>query len=222
MSDKLNIVCFLWHGDRWDDSVDGVEYVNRLYRGMKRNLSLSFGFICFSTVEGIYDSGIDVREFDSPSWRGCLPKLTVFNPDHNFQGRVVMCDIDCVITGSLDEMFSYDGDICLRAKFIDLTIPDGDLVGFRAGFGVKEIWQQFKDNPLYVADFTGGRERYWYRETVPHADLWQQKYPGMLLSYKRNIRPKGGLFGPEVKMISCHGKPRPHEIKESWIKEHWI
>jgi hypothetical protein len=40
-----------------------------------------------------------------------------------------------------------------------------------------------------------------------------------VLSYKRHVRRKG--LPANARIVSCHGKPRPHEINERWAKENW-
>lgn len=220
----LNVICFLWYGDRWSGNDMGVEYVNRLYRGVQRNLTTPHRFICLTNIpkEG-FESGVEILKLDSPSWKGCLPKICMFDPALGLKGQVFSLDIDVVITGSLDEMCSYRGDFCARSKFMPGMEHklDGDVVGFRVGFGVDSIWKPFVDNPQEVERLTGGRERYWYRHCMDEVDRWQRLYPGQLVSYKRHVRKDSGVL-INARIVSCHGTPRPHQIKDNWIKEYWI
>jgi len=218
----LNVICFLWYGDRWSDKDRGVEYVNKLYRGVQRNLSLPHRFICLTNKARGFDKGIEIMPLDSPSWRGCLPKLCMFNPALGLTGQVFSLDIDVVITGSLDEMCSYKGDFAARSTVIPGKeyMLDGDVVGFRVGYGVDAIWKPFVDDPQEVERLTGGRERYWYRQQIEIADRWQEMYPGQLVSYKRHVIGKR-LLPVNTRIVSCHGVPRPHQINDNWIKTHW-
>jgi hypothetical protein len=219
----LNVVCFLWHGDRWKAGDMGAEYVNRLFGAVRRHLSLSHRFICFTnSTEGI-DPRIEILELNAPSWMGCLPKISMFNPALGLTGQVLALDIDLIIVGSLDDIGSYRGDLCVRSKFKpgEEWKADGDIIGFRVGSQRQhEIWEPFVKDPKMVERITGGRERYWYRYVTKHkVDRWQDLYPGQIVSYKRHVRGKG--LSPEARIVSCHGRPRPHEIDEPWTRKCW-
>lgn len=223
MKDQLNIVCFLWHGDRWNENDSGALYVNRLHNAIQRNLSLPHRFICLTNIpEGIHE-GIDILPLDAPSWLGCLPKVCMFNPDLGLEGQVFSIDLDVIITGSLDEMCSYRGNFATRSSFAPGKEHemDGDIVGFKVGFGVDIIWEPMKNNTKEVERLTGGRERYHYRQTLGmiNMDRWQTLFPAQIFSYKRHVR-KFGLH-KNARIVSCHGKPRPHEIQEQWAKQNW-
>ncbi len=201
----------------------GPAYVQRLYHGVKRNLSGPFGFVLFSNDRDLkIEEGIQTQTFCPPSWKGCLPRLWMFSPRSGLQGQILALDIDIVIVGSLDDIAAYRGRFCARSKFkpgYEQKL-DGDIVGFRADREItKQIWNPFTRDVKKAERFTGGRERYWYRKAVPEADRWQKLFPGQIVSYKRHVRNKG--LPPEARIVSCHGEPRPHQINEPWREEHW-
>lgn len=226
----LDIVTFYWKGtDRptWDDPQRGIDYINRLYAGVCRNLTLPFKFTCF-LQEGInhknIDKGINIIYFYSPSWLGCLPKLKAFDDDNGFTDRVIVLDLDLVITGNLDEMFSYNGRFMTRSTFKKLPriVSGGDIVFFQAG--TMPFWDLLKEKPKEIENITGGRERFIYRQFFSKIgmDFVQTLYPNQIFSYKRHVKRAKGKLSPNCRIVSCHGRPRPHEINEPWIKEHWI
>lgn len=226
----LDIVTFYWQGtDRpnWDDPGLAVQYINRLYHGICRNLNLPFKFTCF-LQEGVdkknIDPGVNVDYFDSPSWKGCLPKLKAFDHSNGFKNRVIVLDLDLVITGNLDQMFSYNGRFMTREGFkgFNKGLSGGDIVFFQAK--TMPFWDVLKEHTKRTEEITGGRERFIYRQFFKKIgmDFLQTKYPNQIFSYKRHVRRAGGKLSPNCRIVSCHGRPRPHEIKEPWIKEHWI
>jgi len=222
--ETLNVVCFLWDGDRWDvEAHKGYDYVNTLYRSVQRNLSLPHRFICLSNLDKTrFEPGIEVLPLNPPSWKGCLPKVCMFDPELGLKGRVFSLDIDVVITGSLDDMASCELPIIVRSSFIYPHLLDGDVVGFQISDEMAEkVWTPLKTTPRWVEHVTGGRERFWYREVFGHKMArYQIEYPGQLLSYKNHIQGIGVL--PEnARIVSCHGRPRPHEINERWAIENW-
>lgn len=50
---------------------------------------------------------------------------------------------------------------------------------------------------------------------------WQEEIPGQLVSYKGDVRPNQNRLPRNARIVSAHGKPRPHEINAEWIKSCW-
>lgn len=220
----LNVVTFLWRGDRWSGDDHGEKYVDTLYRMVRRNLSTPFKFICFCDRDLSVHPKIEQRLFskkDSLSWKGVLPRMYMYSPQAELYGQVLALDLDVVIVGPLDDIAGYRGDFCVRSKFKpgEEYKADGDIIGFNAD-KCRGIWYKFMKDPIAVENFTGGRERYFYRKAVVREDRWQRLFPGQIVSYKRHVRRRGKPPKKAV-IVSCHGKPRPHQINESWAKENW-
>jgi hypothetical protein len=228
MGDDLTIVCFLWQGDRWSkaDMLLGVKYVQRLFNAVERNLSMPFRFVCFSNIKYDYSEGIELRPLLPASWKGCLPKVYMFCPYADLIGQVLALDIDIIITGCLDDICSYRGDFIVRSKFApgQEYKADGDIIGFQANHeNAKRFWYPLVEDPMRYEAQTGGRERWYYRSMFPDMrDIprWQDKFPNQIYSYKRHCRATGKLPN-NARIISCHGRPRPHELKEQWAVENW-
>ena len=225
----LNIICFLW-GD-WPAPGLGPMYVERLFRGVARNLNQPFRFTCFTDKKFATNAYIRLASLKALSWKGCLPKLYAYNPNNGLEGRVLIFDLDNVITGDLTPMADYRGDLAVRAWFKGYDrgerVPDGDMIGFEAGAPTaRALWEQFSKNVAEAEDTTGGRERYFLRANAT-PDLWQDVLgPQSILSYKNHLR--GGQPLPsETRIVSFHdgGKPggtmRQHQVDAPWLKEHW-
>ena len=90
---------------KWGTKYDS-EYVNKVYRGVERHTTKKFRFICFTdTAEGL-DPKIEVREI-LEDWKRLVCKSTMFSDLHNLEGLKFFIDLDMIITGNLDEIFSY-------------------------------------------------------------------------------------------------------------------
>lgn len=224
-----NVVCCLW--GNWPEKGWGPDYVDRLYRGVRRNLKQPFQFICFSDNLDIdVDPGIQVRALLSPSWKGCLPKIYVYSPQAGLSSRTLLFDLDNVITGDLTEMAAYDGDLAVRAWFKGYDrgerVPDGDMIGFNAGSDFAySLWRRFSRNIKEIEAQTGGRERFFLRENAT-PDLWQDILPpNSILSYKNHLRMRD--LPEQTCIVSFHdggkegGTQRPHQVDVPWLKEHW-
>ena len=228
--EDLTIACFLW-GD-WSGDW-GTKYVNRLFNMVQRHLSLPHRFVCFTDLTGheieYIHHRIELLPMDVPNWRWNLRKMLLYKPDNGLTGRVLCFDLDVVITGSIDDLARYNG------PFITCSSPfkrskgkmGGSLIGFQAGYGESTLW-----NPLAYADkgeyrqlvkkTRRGSERMYYRMMLKNkeVDFWQERYPGQVLSYKKEC--KDGL-PPGTRVVRFHGRPRNHEVVNDvqWVKENW-
>ena len=213
----LTVACCLW-GD-WPEPGWGGEYVSRLRNAVARNLSQPHSFVCLADDVTKVPSGIGACELRPTFSAGCLPKLQIYA--QNWTAPVLLFDLDNVITGPLDEMANYAGDFCVRARLPEWTrgerVPDGDMIMFRPP-AAQRLWAAAMRDPEAVRQ-TGGRERFFIADAYPEADLWQSIVPGQVVSYKHHCR--AGL--PEdAKVVSFHGRPRPHEcLGIPWVAEHW-
>jgi len=120
------VVCVKW-GTKYD-----AEYVNKLYRGVFRNLEkVKFEFFCFTDDPEGLDPNIHLRSLPTPDWEGWWHKASVlFSGKLNdaigtcVYTRILYVDLDTVITGSLDEIASYDGTFAILGKlFHSVLLP---------------------------------------------------------------------------------------------------
>lgn len=98
---ELHVVCVKW-GTKY-----GADYVNKLYHGVEKFLTLPHKFICFTEDSSGLDEGILVTPL-AEDWTGWWGKATLFG-DTGYTGRMLYIDLDTVITGSLDDLASYKG-----------------------------------------------------------------------------------------------------------------
>lgn len=224
---------FYWDGtDRpgWTNHRLGADYVNKLFRGICRHLQLPFTFHCLTNVEKIIpflDKGIVPLKLVPYSWMGCLPKLEAHNPSYQsgLEGRILVFDLDTVIVGDLTDICTYnEHPFITRAWFKGIPrgtwLSGGDLLSFDVG-ATNYIHTRYALRPKAVEKWTGGRERFVYREWAKDIEYWQRVLPGQVVSYKNHIKRTRKL--PEdARVVSVHGNPRPHElVNQNWIQENW-
>jgi len=211
----IKVICFLW--GKWGGNF-GVEYVRRLKHGVDRHLSLPHRFVCLSDRKV---GGIETIPLGLEWAKWNLRKIYAYKPGL-FKGRVLMLDLDVVIVGSIDDIASYAGKFATCEGAYRKRKIGGSIISFEAGFGKKMLWQPLENEYRAIERDTGGSERYYFqRQFGQHGfvpDFWQDLYPGQIASYKRDCRegiPKG------ARIVRFHGRPRPHEVKDEWVKEHW-
>jgi len=246
----ITVICFYWQGDRWQEEGFNdppgynnrlihqlrraghisrglpARYVNNLYWGVKRFSDRPFQFICFTNeqLEGL-DQGITVKPFRMVTRAGVLPRIWMFSHEAELTGQVLCLDIDIIVIGTLKPLMDYEGLFCARSKFApnEGYKLDGDIMSFRACEAVEDIfWKPFIANVDAAVELTQGRERYWIRHVANNlAHRWDVEAPGSVISYKWHA--KGLTHPPQgASIISCHGMPRPHQIRDKWVKDYWI
>jgi hypothetical protein len=203
-----------------------ADYVNKLFRGIERNTSKEFLFTCFTdNSSGITtEVNIEALPISTGDW---YSKIGLYNEKlYNKEDQIFYFDLDTVITGDLDEIFSYTGDFAILQDFYR---PDGYGSGLMA-------WRPAAVNHMWTNYTQGYKSRYgdqgWCEQQYPGADLWQQMYPEKIISYKVHIVGKGRLRSRthtnnigtiESSSIVCfHGRPLPQDCSgQPWMKENW-
>jgi hypothetical protein len=93
----INVVCVLRQGGKVGYDATWVE---KLQRGVQRNLSLPHRFICFS------DCAVNCERIELlPGDRGFWSKLQLFRPGV-LSGPTLYLDLDTVICGNIDEIIN--------------------------------------------------------------------------------------------------------------------
>ncbi len=156
----------------------------------------------------------DVRRSLMPiDLRGWWNKLYLFKPG-TLEGRVLYMDLDTVIIGDLDPLAEYDGRFAILC---DLLRPH------YYGSGVM-MWDAAQNGDVWERYVRAGcpnlrrGDQAWMQRVRPDADVLQDLYPSMFVSYKAHC--SDGL--PDGASVVCyHGTPRPHEVESEWMDEHW-
>lgn len=213
-SRQLTVACLKW-GSKYS-----VDYVNILHSMVRRHLSVPHRFVCLTEDP----TGIDCETLpiapNLPTWWG---KLTLFG--HPVPGRILYLDLDTVIVAGIDAFAAYDGPFCLIKPFYrDRGFASG-VMSIAPDFG-RHVWDKFALNPQAAMEFCRrnavpawnlGDQR-WLELTVERADYWQDVLPGQLVSYK--VHCAAGVPAG-ARMVCFHGKPDPHEVADSWVRENW-
>ena len=217
----IHVICIKW-GTKYSS-----EYVNKLFKGIQRNTTKEFSFTCFTEISnGIVYPEIKIQPI--PYFTGdWYSKIGLYNQDLYLpDDQIFYFDLDTVITGNLDEIFSYAGDFAILQDFYRPKGYGSGLMGWRPA-AVNYMWTNYTHGNRCPHGDQG-----WCEQQYPGADLWQELYPQKVISYKVHIVSKGRLRNTkhtdnkgslESSSIVCfHGRPDPHQINEPWIKECWI
>jgi FkbM family methyltransferase len=229
----LHVACVRW-GEKYS-----AEYVERLHDMVRRNLPAGFRgrFVCFTDrpQDLAHLAGVELAPLPSGA-KGWWNKFALFAPDAFPKGdRVWFFDLDTVITGPLETLFSYPGSFAILRDVYRHEGWQSSVMSWIAGSlltdAIHEIAQaelaKYGDSIDQV--YPGGDqqliERMWEHFLPLHMkgapwppDILQPMFPGVLRSYKVDCVwkvPKG------TSVVFFHGHPRPHEVLTGWVPEVW-
>ncbi len=241
----MKIVCFKWNhtGGYKLPSLNAIgqytaQHVNNLYRSVQKHTTIPHEFICITDDP----EGIECRTI--PLWDkcrelgGCYNRLYVFSSDMKelIGDRFLCIDLDCVVTGSLDELLSRDEDFIIN-KFYGVAKEqyyNGGLFMMDAG-ARSEVWDRFEqdiEGALEVMDKRKkkreilGTDQAWISHVLGRGEaLFDDEEDGVMAYYKlRNSRDGVGkelpdkacmvLFAGQIDPFTCYHANR-------WIQQHW-
>jgi hypothetical protein len=222
---KGHIITLKW-GDRY-----GAEYVNRLAASVRRNMSKPVSIVCFTDDASGIDPDVTIfpiPEIDLPAkdavtgWR----KLCLFRTDLPIEGVGLFLDLDIVITGPLDDFFSYGeiGDVPIIHNWVaphktlfraDPMIGNSSVFRFHlnhCGF----VWDQFHSEKDWALATFRPPQSYLTHCIRPRMKFWPATW---VRSFKRHCRPSFPLnliLEPKLpqgaRIIAFHGKPDPEDV----------
>ena len=119
--DSVNILC-LKHGSKYS-----ADYVNKLYYGVKRNLQKKFNFYCLTENITALDPNIIPLSLPNETLKGWWYKPYIFSNKLPIDGTILYLDLDIVITGPLDKLFSFaPKHFCIIRDFNRILRPNYD------------------------------------------------------------------------------------------------
>lgn len=227
----VNVVCIKW------GTLFGPEYVNRLYSGVRRNLSLPVRFFCMTEhADGLHPDievlDLPVEPFLEPmnaalavaNRQGAMRKTSLFRkglvPD--LEGPFLGFDLDVVITGSLDEIWAIDPTkVAMRHDWIEAR--KGRPTGHGSVFKFDPelhgyLYDDLAANPYEVVEKARGSEqRYTSHQAMDRGDF--AYIPGdQVVSFKHgclDLPPLNYLREPRLpdnaRVVCFHGRPKMTE-----------
>lgn len=173
------------------------EWVDKLYRGIDRNYSKKFRFVCLTDKEYTFKENIEQERLHTTQWNIACTQLYGVEAE-----RLVLLGLDTVITGDLDDVFSYDGDLAVPRDPYHPMQPCNGVV----------LCPRRSD----IAASSGSDMR--VLDHFKHEYL-DDLFPDLIKSYKVHVVPKG--LG-DARIVYFHGDPKPHVLHDAWVKECWV
>lgn len=226
----VNIMCIKW------GTLFGPEYVNRLYSGVRRNMSRPVRFFCMT--EHAEDLHPDIEIIDLPvepfaepmkqalavaNRQGAMRKISLFKPGlvSDLEGPVLGFDLDVVITGSLDEIVDLaPGTVAMRHDWVEARKgrPTGHGSVFRFDPKIQAyLYEDLAANAYKeVEKMRGSEQRYTSHKAMDH-DQFTYIPSEWIASFKYDCNPfPGNYLRPatlpkDTKVVCFHGRPKMPE-----------
>lgn len=234
-SEEKNYILCLKHGTKYSH-----KYVNTLYNMVKRNCTLDFEFVCLTEDPKNLNPNIIVIPLpsDLSGW-WCKPYM--YSKDLPLKGTILYMDLDVVISGNIDKLFTYEPDKwCTIRDFTRAMRPEhkkynSSVVRFKTG-QLDKVWTGYANNKKEVQRKNfGDQDWLWEATRDNEATLFPDDW---IRSWKWEIR-KSKELGPgargdrKLKTIEnvtppnecciCvfHGDPNPHNCLDPWVVDNW-
>lgn len=220
---RVNVVTLKW-GTRY-----GVEYANKLFAAVSRNLSLPFRFVCFTDdekglTEGILPFPIPEINIDPPALYTGWRKLCLFQKNLPIEGPCLFLDLDILITGSLDDFFRFEPGkipiirdwVTLRRKLFPKGLPVGNSSVFR--FEANQctfVYEQFLREKDWALSNFQPPQTYLTHCIRPQMVFWPKHWAISFKEHCRPIFPLNYLIEArkpiDARIVVFHGRPDPDE-----------
>ena len=217
-----------------------TEWVEKLYRGIARNYSGTFDFICLSDQNYKFKEPIrSVRLSMSVDQYGWLSLLDMYRPDL-CKGYRVTLGLDTIITGYLDDIFNYKPKtkigLCEDPFYPEVVCNAISIAGPEFCEEFWKLWEWIKDSWLrecqlklndHGREIKAPSEMEVLRKYYSDSERLDVKFHNRILSYKKHLEQfvlgddnPALLQGSSI--VYFHGVPKPHQIDSKWIARHWV
>lgn len=193
-------------------------YVNATASNIRKHLTHSHEIVC------ITDNSTGIKEVDRvikmqhnwPKWWG---KVELFREGNTQNNHCLFLDLDTVCINNIDFICKpKDKFYGLRDFYTLDTFRTGVLKWETDDPSVTSIYNKFLDEDISKYMNKGDHE--WIGSNASNKGFLRDTFPGEICSYKKHLAHIHRQFmNPSI--VCFHGDPRPHTVKDSFIKNNW-
>ncbi|KAJ0406518.1 hypothetical protein P43SY_001449 [Pythium insidiosum] len=233
----VSVVCVKW-GTKY-----GVDYVDKLYRGVMRHVDSSrvgVRFVCLTDDAAGIDASGDITCIRlEGNWRGWWNKAELFSPAvaATLERYCVYIDLDTVIVGDLTELFlalAYRLDVTrvfmLRT---DAMANEQRLGGYNSSIiawqnestnqseqgGLSAVYELLVEHFDTITSYIYKLD-HWFEMMLPAITFVEDLAPGGIVEYQ-SLEAREMALPPAARVVCFPLRPKPHEATASWIPDHW-
>ena len=215
---------------KWGKKYD-ADYLNKLYNGIKKNITKNFTFYCITEISEGLNKEIKIINLET-KFKGWMKKCILFdekilNQIESIKENSLICfiDLDMIIYNNLDFLSEYKGNFALM-KTDDIQCEgshngyNSSIILYRKNFGRKiyDIMDKYENeltNQIIRFD-------HYLEFIVKNADFTQDVFIGKILDYNTYCKDKKLEELPkDGAIIAFPRSPKPHQCSEDWIKKFW-
>lgn len=205
---------------------------------VERNCTLDYQFHVFTDRNFDYKDCVvhQVPELpvEKTDLKGWWYKIYLFNRENSLTGKIFYLDLDCVIIGNIDHLIEQDDAFYICQDFNRMRVPNIKLVNssvmqWTVNDSTHQIWTNWiKDYKEHISKHRGdqdylGRHCLWIDFKFNNKNaIVSYKWEACANKHNRvkdmNLEP---MINPEHRIYVFHGKPDPHEIKNSIVTSNW-
>lgn len=216
----LTVATLLWDANDKSHSFSrcyNEEWVERLYRGFKRNLTVPFQFMCWTDRHRGFSDDIHQAflSAERPSYASCIEPFVM-------DGPMILTGLDTVVLRTIDHLAAY----CMDESNL-IALPRDPYAWHQACNGVCLVPPGKTD---IFRKWNGENDMEWLRR-FPHRFI-DDLFPDSVVSYKGHVLGQTGQVmrgKPDprgltnVDIVYMHGVPKQHQLtNERWIQENWV
>lgn len=232
----IDCACVI-HGDGYS-----WQYVDRLYNMLVRNLTPAVRLHVYTESTRIVPAPYVKHSLTDWSISGPKKawwyKLQLFNPAHH-AGSLLYFDLDTVIVGNIDWMWKSNTKnfwairdfrylwrtnsmgINSSAMYWDTTKYSFIWDHF-SNANFKSISNQYRGDQDYLTYIIPDNQRRLFDTNRIKSWRWECLDGGYDFQKKCHFTPGTGTnFPPETSVLIFHGSPKPNEIQDTIVLEHW-
>jgi hypothetical protein len=211
----LNVVCVLKKPENSHLKYDAT-WVQKLQRGVARNLTIPHRFVCLSDME---IPNVEVIPLQN-NWMMYWSKIEMFRPGL-FSGSTLYLDIDSMMTNNIDDIAKIKSDFVMLTDFYP-SFKNSGLMRWDASNPIfSKIYTDFIKDPIgkmvehrYKGAISYGDQEF-IQTTLENSEIkideWQKIMPkDYFLEFSFENRPNPAINNPpkDVKICYCLGSPK--------------
>lgn len=212
----LHVVTMFWDKNEKSQSFSHAyneTWVEKLYRGFARNLTVPFRFICFTDRPRLFaEAAIEQEQIMATP-----PTYACFTEPYKLNVPMILVGLDTIVVGNIDHFARH----CLEtATQVALPLDPYHAPKVCNGVALVPAGQKriFDDWDRLENDME------WMRKQ--DCDLIDELFPGQVISYKKDVWDGGrrdpSALPPAARIVYFHGLHKPETLSAlPWVPEHW-
>lgn len=211
----MNFVCVFQMNKK---TIYDKEYINKLYRGIKRNYQNKFNFFCLSNV----DTDVETIKLKN-NWPGWWSKIELFRKNL-FDGPVLYLDLDVVIMNSIDSVFqntNYKNFYMIHSVTPESGNANSSIMTWQGDYSF--IYDNFLGNKdIIMSRYQKGNligDQAYIQSVLSNLKFLDEN----LIKWNHwSINQKVDVINPKF-YIFCGKSKKPHlNLNDPIITKHWL